>query len=610
MDGRLPGRTGGKGGTGTRLRRGRRSRLFLLAKVALVVFTLGFWSFTFLDFGVASDNEVRSLWGHAPTVVEQGVPFTLTVEAWDSYERLAGGFTGTVALSLESFDAGDFHPLLGASWWANESEHAFTSNFAMKGLAPAYHYPGADNGKATFSAWIETPGVHYFVLTYSSGGAVHAFRSNPVWVVPRGSTDRFIYWGDIHGHTLYSDGSGVPRETYRFARDVSMLDFAALTEHTEFDPRFGEVDLSGQFARYVATTQSFNEPGRFVTLLAEEYTPMLTGVRTYLSTGHVNLYFRGDDMPFISSLKLGDPYELFETVRGLTDDPFVGWFHHTTREAQCADFGYYDPSVNRMVEVYSCHGSSEMAGSQNWYPEVHELPADEHGYSISDALKMGYRLGFMASSDTHDGRLGHSIFHTRARALNQYPFSLSAYRYGVHYPGGLTAVYCAKLNRSDVFDALEGRSAYATTWVNRPLVTFSVNGVEVGEQGSEVTVSAKDTPRTVTLFVAADGVALQPNQSNAVRVVDVFKNSELWKHVEVDATMGRWTWVDDEPVTGTSYTGCVQKADGQWYVNQQSRKPVDPASLSTNGTDYYYARVQDANYQAAWIGPVWVRPLA
>lgn len=40
-----------------------------------------------------------------------------------------------------------------------------------------------------------------------------------------------VYFGNLHSHTSYSDGSGTPENAYRHARDVAGLDFLAITEH-------------------------------------------------------------------------------------------------------------------------------------------------------------------------------------------------------------------------------------------------------------------------------------------------------------------------------------------------------------------------------------------
>ncbi|MFQ6091283.1 MAG: choice-of-anchor X domain-containing protein, partial [bacterium] len=42
------------------------------------------------------------------------------------------------------------------------------------------------------------------------------------------TTSTLPFWGDLHGHTGFSDGIGTPEEYYLYARDVSDLDFVAI----------------------------------------------------------------------------------------------------------------------------------------------------------------------------------------------------------------------------------------------------------------------------------------------------------------------------------------------------------------------------------------------
>ncbi|MHA1872344.1 MAG: hypothetical protein ACTSXF_15505, partial [Promethearchaeota archaeon] len=407
----------------------KKERIIRDLKIALILTAIFLWFFGFFNFRIIFDNNMYNLWVHVPSVVGTDEDFNLDVEAWDRYERIAGGFRGNINISIEGYNLEDFNPKTSfINWEIDNTSYKFTSNTRISGIIPSYFFSGADNGKAVFNVKIKDPGVYYFVVKYleTSGtneNDILEYRSNPIIVenISNGleaNKIKRIYWGDIHAHTLYSDGSGTPDESYRYARDSALIDFAALTDHTEFTPMYGHIDLFHQFKRYQEISNSYNEPGRFVVLLAAEYTPLLTNIRHYLATGHVNLYFKGDQMPYFSSLEEDNPEMLIEHIKNSTSEEFMGWSHHQIRGAQCYDFGYFIPSVMKMEEIFSCHGSSEFIDDRNLYPIVHELPTNEHGYSINDALKMGYRFGLMASSDTHDGRLGHSLVHTDARALN------------------------------------------------------------------------------------------------------------------------------------------------------------------------------------------------
>lgn len=568
-------------------------------KVAVLSIPLVLWFGNFIDVGVMVDNRAATLWVHAPTTGRPGETLAFTVEAWDGYERLAGGYRGTVRFFIEAYQLESGNPLeLPASF--NPGAYTFTSNFRGAGVVPAYKVSGADNGKAHFQVTIPDPGIYYLRVTEEATGST--FRSNPI--VVNTTHEREIAWGDIHGHTLYSDGSGLPGEAYAFARDVALLDFAALTDHLEHVPRVGDLDLVNQFQRYVAITNQYDTPGQFVTLVAVEWTPKYI-VHGTVTSGHINAYFKGASAPYFSTFSHRSPEEIYAFLETHAGSEYVAWSHHTLRSGMITDLAYYHPGVNTLVEVYSAHGSSETATADALYPIVDEVPVN--GSSVRDALRMGRRFGLEASSDTHDGRLGHSISHTPAVALNQYPYSLSGYRVANAHPGGLTGAYVSNLTREAVFEALQARATCASTWVTRPYLRLTVNGVMVGEANSTARVPTATTPRVVEVQACVDGVSIAPNQVVTVDRVEIFKNSEPWQVIwgNNQSIVGA-SVVDASPVTGTAYEACVQRADGHWYVNEYSDRPVVPETLTTAGADYYYARVRDTNNQTAWMGPIWV----
>lgn len=576
------------------------NKILFISKIILVLFTVAFWFAVFIDFNVVIDNHKTTLWIHAPSVVEAEESFDVNVEAWDQYERLAGTYQEEISFSLESYSYDSLNAI--SSTYSLPSASRFMTNFIWGGLFPAYKFEGADNGKKSFSMQINTAGIHYIVVSEGNG---NHYRSNPIVVKPKSSNFERLYWGDIHAHTTYSDGSGFPDESYAFARDVALCDFAALTDHAELFPRFGDVDLFNKWQNYIDITNSFNEDGEFATIVAAEYTPMLAALRSYLSPPHINVYFKGDSMPYFSHYDFVNQDELISHIESNSESDFVCWTHHTLRNSQPSDFAYYDPTHNTMIEIYSCHGSCEVIGEENYYYQIGEVT--EKGYSIRDMFKMGRKSGIMASSDTHDGRMGHSNLHTTARTLTTQPYTLAAYQNGVPYPGGLTGLYLPELSREQVFEGLKTRSGYATTWVNRHYMEFSINGVSVGEEDSTIKVSSKTTPRTIEILACVDGVSRRTSNLKTITKIEIIKNSELWQTIDaIDGPLKRISITDSAEITGTAYDGCIKKEDGNWYVNSMSTNPVNPEDLNTAGVDYYYVRMQDSDNGAAWIGPIWV----
>ena len=50
--------------------------------------------------------------------------------------------------------------------------------------------------------------------------------SNPIRV--QNNAKQNIYWGELHGHTAYTDGTGTPDQYFSYARDIAFLDFCYL----------------------------------------------------------------------------------------------------------------------------------------------------------------------------------------------------------------------------------------------------------------------------------------------------------------------------------------------------------------------------------------------
>ncbi|TFG05645.1 MAG: DUF3604 domain-containing protein [Promethearchaeota archaeon] len=591
------------------LRKFLRGKALLSAKLILIVFVAMFWLGFYVKWDVLTDNRYHNLWVHGPSIVEADEVFAITVEVWDKFERLVGAYKGEVQIELESYQLNTtgYYLLGGVNWSIESSDLKFTSNHQWGAIYPAYLVAGANNGKKSFNVSISTPGVHYFRVTDVESG--DSFRSNPIMVKPKGSTFTRLYWGDIHAHSYYSDGSGHPTEVYHFARDVALLDFAALTDHAETFPQMSTMALFDKFEDYIRITNSFNQEGKFVTIVALEWTPLLGGARSYLAAQHTNFYFRGDSMPFFSTFTHFTPDEIYSYLSRNTDGEFMAWTHHVLRSDYGADFGFYNESINRMIEIYSEHGSGETTNlSQNPYPTIHSFSEEDYGYSVQDMLRMGYKCGLMASSDSHDGRMGHNIVHTKARgAVHVHPLSIAGYNLGA-YPGGLTGVFADVLNRTQIYDAIYSRSAYATTWVNRHFMNFTINGVMIGQQDSTVQVPTVNTTRILEITIITDGISLAPGVRTNISKIEIFKNSELWKTEIINDIIYHQIIQDNATITGTSYDHCIQKADGNWYIHEASIQPVDPATLNTNGADYYYVRMTDTNGRLGWIGPIWVAP--
>ena len=295
------------------------------------------------------------------------------------------------------------------------------------------------------------------------------FTSNPI-VVKVGPMNQRLFWGDIHCHSFLTDGLRSPEEVHEFARDESCLDFFAFTEHAE-----GIGDLAWDYSQSVAN--AYNQPHSFATLVAFEW------VSRY---GHRNVYYRGNSGAILrSSDRRFDTLAKFWAA--LNPEEAIVVPHHSANARMGVDWKYgHHPELERLVEIYSVWGSSEMPETAgNPYP-IRTLGGEAPGQHVSDALAHGYRMGFIGGGDIHDGRPGESL-----SFLQETP------GFDLLYPQGLAGVWMPMLTRNHLWQALKAQRTYATTCAR----TY----IECNESDGLVTVTAAASQPIARIVCVTDG---------------------------------------------------------------------------------------------------------
>ncbi|MCX7704902.1 MAG: DUF3604 domain-containing protein, partial [bacterium] len=233
----------------------------------------------------------------------------------------------------------------------------------------------------------DTPGVKFIKITQSETGIEGI--SNPILVKER--VDDRIYWGDLHSQTFFTDGLRCPEELYTFARDEAFLDFFSISDHSEWI-------TDRQWEYFCGVANDFNEDGRFVTLIAQEWTDH--------TVGHRNIYFPGDTGPILRAgvNSLERVYEIARKFNAIVIP------HHSANERMGVDWKLnHDPQLERLVEIYSVWGSSEISVEKGNTRPIRILGGEKKGQHVIDALNMGYKLGFVGGGDIHDGRPGDEL---------------------------------------------------------------------------------------------------------------------------------------------------------------------------------------------------------
>ena len=205
-----------------------------------------------------------------------------------------------------------------------------------------------------------------------------------------------IFRGDLHRHADISvdgAGDGSLLDAYRYARDAAGLDFLGISDHTV---HVNEPYTWWRSQKYAALNQLDN----FVAFYGYERS-------VAFPNGHRNVFFTKRGKPILPILG--------QEAQGLEGAERLFWYlrrqggtsiPHTTVGGN--DWRDHDPRVEHLVEIYQgLRDSYESPGAPR--PGTLEpTPVESRSGHVSTALKKGYKLGFIASSDHHSTHLSYA----------------------------------------------------------------------------------------------------------------------------------------------------------------------------------------------------------
>jgi len=258
-----------------------------------------------------------------------------------------------------------------------------------------------------------------------------------------------VLFGDIHQHTMASDGTGTIEETFHRARYRYRDNVVAVADHESF---VGKRTPPGEWKEACRIADEFYRPGTFVTLKAFEWTQKM-----YPGPGHKVVYLPPEGGPVLSR-----EHELTETSKGLISKcgklGAISVPHHVGWTG--ADMNAHDPQIQPCFEMVSCHGAYERPG----FAPIGTRGDDKKGQFIADALDMGLRFGFVGGSDGHGLNWHHGVCRVKDS-----------------HRSGLTGIFATELSREGVLEAISQRLCYATSGAKIGL-WFEIDGRPMGEE--------------------------------------------------------------------------------------------------------------------------------
>jgi hypothetical protein len=445
--------------------------------------------------------EPRTVRAVAPSVVATGEPFELALRSEDRYFNRATG-------SIPAYQV-----LLNGEQWARVE--ASNDGYAVvRDLA------------------VEQAGVYRFEIRSEDGSITG--RSNPIWV--QDDPPHRIFWGETHGHTDFAEGQGSPEQYFRYGRDDARLDFFSLSEHDLM------MDAS-EWQHLQELSREYTEEGRLVTFLGYEWTVERD------RGGHHNVLFRTPDRDIVGihrANRLPELYRILAEENAPKDVLIIPHAH------MAGDWKLNDPELEKLVEVYSMHGTFEWFG--NYY------------------LQSGFETGFIAASDDHRAKGGYAQGRPRASLAQR---------------GGLAAVFAPTKTSDAIFDAMRSLAAYATSG-QRIILSAELNGNRMG------TRQESTEPREISCRVMGtapiDHIDLIKNgevvfsqsystaalSSDATVLIGFESSSEVFGEIR-DNPRGYRIWQGTLTVEGARVVGLSTPGFENVYTD---RAEIDPAAMN------------------------------
>lgn len=369
-------------------------------------------------------------------------------------------------------------------------------------------------------------------------------ESSKSWHFTVGEAAYQLYFGQLHSHTTYSDGSGTLDAALDYIAGLpesANVDFVAFTDHSNYFDKSGDANPEGAlYDMSLATSYSQGLWKEFKDKVAtfnasQSDVVALGGFEMTWSggPGHINTF----NTPGIVSRnnttlnnKTSDAgmkayYALLSQPEGV--DSLSQFNHPGTTFGNFSDFSYWDAVIDSRIFMVEVGNGEGQIGAGGYYPSYEQ-------YIM--ALDKGWHVAPTNNQDNHKGKWGNA---NDARDV----------------------ILTDDFSEQGLYEAIRNMRMYATEDKNLELY-YTVNGQQLGS-------SIEEVPEKLDVSVQVS----DPDKSDSISKVEVVVNSGKVAY----------TW-DDPAVLASGNLSCTLAPD----------------------YSYYFIRVTEGDGDIAVTAPVWV----
>ena len=369
--------------------------------------------------------------------------------------------------------------------------------------------------------------------------------STKTWSFTVGTAQYQRYFGQLHGHTQYSDGAGQLTDALEYIKNIpesSNVQFVAFTDHSNYfdsknnandkealydTTKVKDSDANHSWKTYKDTIAEFNKNNSGILAIGGFEMTWSGGpghINTFNTPGVVSrnnseLNNKTDDAGMKAYYALLSQQEGVDTI---------SQFNHPGKTfGNFSDFAYWDAVIDTRMYLVEVGNGEGQIGQGGYYPSYEE-------YIL--ALDQGWHVAPTNNQDNHKGRWGNA---NDARDV----------------------IITDNFTEEGIYEAIRARRVYATEDKNLE-IDYTVNGEMMGSVISKV-------PEKLSVNVSV----YDPDKTDSITKVELVSNSGIVAY----------TW--------------------------ENKEDLDKGELSCElepKYSYYFARVTEGDGDLAVTAPVWV----